>query len=87
MDDLSLVHEAEIEVNGDRYEVRVYCRQDGRHFAKTHFGTDDIIIHDGASLSEVLAKHEQLLPLAVCSRKMLHEYKEMPLNREPSGDS
>jgi hypothetical protein len=87
MDDMSLVHETEIEVSGDRYEVRVYCRQDGRHFARTSFAADDIIIHDGASLEEVLVKHEQLLPLAVSSRRMLQEYRGTALAHEDSGHS
>ena len=76
MKDLSLVHETDIEINGDSYAVKVYCRDDGRHFAKTHFGEDDIIIHDGSSLDEVLSKHEELLPLAVSSRKMVRELRQ-----------
>jgi hypothetical protein len=76
MKDLSLVHETDIEINGDSYAVKVYCRDDGRHFAKTHFDEDDIIIHDGSSLDEVLTKHEQLLPLAVSSRKMMRELRQ-----------
>jgi hypothetical protein len=87
MDDMSLVHETEIEVSGDRYEVRVYCRQDGRHFAKTRFGAADIIIHDGASLEEVLMKHEQLLPLAVSSRRMVQEYRGTAAAHDDSGNS
>lgn len=68
-----LVHESEMEVCGDRYQIRVFCRTDGRHFAKTYFGEDDIIINDGTSLEEVLDKHEKLLPLAINSRKILYE--------------
>lgn len=68
-----LVHEAEIEVHGDLYRVNVFCRNDGRHFAKTRFGEDDIIINDGASLEEVLEKHEKLLPLAISSRQMFQK--------------
>jgi hypothetical protein len=78
MDELDLVHETEIEVDGNRYQVLVYCRDDGRHFAKTHFGSDDIIINDGATLEEVLEKHQQLLPLAITSRQMLQQLRNVP---------
>jgi len=65
-----LVHESHIEVDGDRYNVLVYCRDDGRHFAKTHLGGEDIIINDGMTLEDVLLKHEHLLPLAISTRRM-----------------
>ena len=68
-----LVHESEIEILGDRYTINVFCRTDGRHFAKTRFGDDDIIINDGTSLEEVLDKHEKLLPLAISSRQIFHK--------------
>jgi hypothetical protein len=71
----TLVHESNIELHGDRYQIKVFCRADGRHFAKTHFGEDDIIINDGSSLEEALAKHEQLLPLAIKSRQVMQEFK------------
>ena len=68
-----LVHTTEIELNSDRFEILVYCRDDGRHFAKTCFGENDIIINDGHSLEEALAKHERLLPLAVTCRLLRQE--------------
>lgn len=74
MDIEILVHETEVEVLGDFYTVNVFCRNDGRHFAKTRFGDDDIIINDGASLEEVLDKHEKLLPLAISSRQMFNKF-------------
>ena len=74
MDNEILVHETEIEVHGDLYTVNVFCRNDGRHFAKTRFGEDDIIINDGGSLEEVLDKHEKLLPLAIPSRQMFNKF-------------
>lgn len=70
-----LVHRKEVELNGDRYEILVYCRDDGRFFARTSFGENDIIIHDGPSLESVLAKHEQVLSLAVSSRDVLQIVK------------
>jgi hypothetical protein len=73
-----LVHKSYIEHNGDSYQVLVYCRTDGRHFAKTHFGDDDIIINDGASLEEALARHNKLLPLAISSRKVMQEFRGFP---------
>jgi len=69
----TLVHTAEIELNGNRFEILVYCRDDGGHFAKTRFGENDIIINDGQSLEEALAKHERLLPLAVTCRLLKQE--------------
>ena len=70
-----LVHKSYIELHGDSYQVLVFCRGDGRHFAKTHFGDDDIIINDGASLEEALARHNKLLPLAISSRKVMQEFR------------
>ena len=74
-----LVHETEIELHGDCYQIMVYCRADGRHSARTHLGGNDIIINDGSSLEEVLEKHGNLLPLAITSRKIMQAYRRMPL--------
>lgn len=71
----TLVHRAEVELNGDRYEILVYSRDDGRFFARTSFAADDIIIHDGPTLEEVLARHEKVLSLAVSSRNVLQMVK------------
>ena len=87
MDDLRLVHTSEIEINGDQYEVRVYCRDDGKHFAKTHFGDGDYIINDGLSLAEVLSKNTKLLPLAVSSRQVLHDYRGVAPANQSTLDS
>lgn len=81
MEELRLVHQTEIEMNGDRYAVKVFCRTDGRHVAKTRFEDDDII-NDGDSLEEVLAKHESLLPLAISSRRMMKEFKGIANHQE-----
>lgn len=67
--DQELVHQTEIELDGDNYQIMVYCRKDGRHFAQTYFDDQDIIISDGMTLVEALGKHERLLPLAVSSRQ------------------
>lgn len=71
----TLVHEAHIDVDGERYQVLVFCRDDGRHFAKTHLGGEDIIINDGVTLEEVLKKHEQILPLAISTRRMRQQIR------------
>ncbi len=70
-----LVHKTDIVLYGDSYQIMVFCRADGRHFAKTHFSEGDIIINDGATLEEALAKHEKLLPLAISSRKVMHGFQ------------
>jgi hypothetical protein len=70
-----LVHKTEVELNGARYEILVYCRDDGRFFARTSFDENDIIIHDGPTLEEVLSKHEKVLSLAVTSRNVLQMVK------------
>lgn len=64
-----LVYTSEKMVDGENYKISVYCRLDGRHYAKTFLNDSDIIINDGTSLAEVLKKHEDLLPLAVTSHK------------------
>lgn len=84
MPEETLVHEMDIELHGDRYQIMVFCRADGRHFAKTHFGEDDIIINDGPSLAEALAKHEKLLPLAISSRQVLQEFRGYPKRHKKS---
>jgi hypothetical protein len=78
MPEETLVHESDVELHGDRYQIKVFCRANGHHFAKTRFAADDIIINDGASLEEALASHERLLPLAVRSRQVLQELRGNP---------
>jgi hypothetical protein len=78
MSEETLVHKTDIVLHGDTYQIMVFCRADGRHFAKTHFSEGDIIINDGSSLEEALAKHEKLLPLAISSRKVRHDFRGNP---------
>lgn len=68
-----LVHQKTVVIGGESYLISVYSRADGRHFARTYFSDFDVIINDGFSLQETLAKQEQLLPLAVNSRKLMRE--------------
>jgi hypothetical protein len=70
-----LVHQCRMEVTGQHYDVFVYRRPDGSHIAKTFFAPHDVIVNDGPSLDEVLAKHRLLLPLAVNSRQILQEFR------------
>jgi len=85
MPEETLVHESDIELHGDHYQIKVFCRANGRHFAKTRFAADDIIINDGPSLEEALASHERLLPLAVRSRQVLQELRGNPKRGKRSG--
>lgn len=73
MNGLMLVHETQVQVHDTEYEVKVFCRDDGRHFAKTSFSDTDVIINDGMTLDEVLNRHREILPLAVRSRSMALE--------------
>lgn len=68
-----LVHQSQLEIAGHRYEVCVYARNDGLHFAKTAFSLQDVVINDGLSLTHALEKHRNLLPLAIASRQMRAE--------------
>jgi hypothetical protein len=68
-----LVHKSIFHVAGQDYEVAVYTRPDGAHVAKTSFSPVDVIVNDGRSLDDVLAKHRRVLPLAVNSRQILRE--------------
>jgi len=74
MSDEELVHQTHMELDGNNYQIMVYCRKDGRHFAKTYFNDKDIIINDGLTMFDALTKHEKLLPLAVTSRQ-LNKYR------------
>jgi hypothetical protein len=74
----TLIYSSDIELHGDMFQIKVYCRSDGHHFAQTHLGNDDIIINDGFSLEEVLAKHQRLLPLALGTRKLNQSYRGFP---------
>ena len=57
---------------GRCYQVQVYRRLYAHmrcsHIARTTLGPDDDIITDGASVEEVLHKHQAILPLAILSR-------------------
>ncbi|HEY3306992.1 MAG TPA: hypothetical protein VGJ93_00925 [Desulfuromonadaceae bacterium] len=65
-----LVHKDHVIHEGKAYQILVYKSTSGRLFAETPLGIDDIIINDGASLEDVLEKHNNILPLAITSRKI-----------------
>lgn len=69
-----IVHQSIVEIDGHRYDICVYTRNDGLHFAKTIIAAQDIVINDGISLEHALEKHRNLLPLAIASRRMRAEH-------------
>ena len=71
----TLVHQTHIQIDDDSFHVQVFCRDDGRHFAKTHLGCGDIIINDGISLDDALCKHTELLPLAISTRRVRQQIR------------
>lgn len=70
MDNTQLVHQLICDFEGREYLIEVFSRPDGSHFARTVFSPQDVIISDGFSFEEALVKHQDLLPLAISSRKM-----------------
>ncbi len=68
-----LVHNSRLTVGDEAFEVSVFSRPGGSHFAKTVLAPGDVIINDGPTLEEALAKHQSLLPLAILSRRFLRE--------------
>jgi len=70
MDNTQLVHQLICDFEGREYLIEVFSRPDGSHFARTVFSPQDVIISDGFSFEDALVKHQDLLPLAIRSRKM-----------------
>jgi hypothetical protein len=70
-----LVHQCNLQIGDRDYEIAVYSRPDGNHVARTVLGPGDVIINDGITCEEVLAKHQRLLPLAINSRQILREFR------------
>lgn len=70
MDNVQLVQQLICDFEGSEYLIEVFSRPDGSHFARTMFSSQDVIISDGFSFEEALVKHQDLLPLAISSRKM-----------------
>ena len=70
MENSQLIQKITRAFEGKDYLIEVYLRADGSHFARTEFSPQDVIISDGFSLEEALHKHQDLLPLAIHSRKI-----------------
>ena len=70
-----LMRREHFEWEGEVYLVQVSRRPTGHsrssYIAVTVFGPDDCIIHDGASVAEVLQQQRMILPLAILSRAIL----------------
>lgn len=75
MDEEMLLHTSDLEVNGELFNIKIFCSTAGRFFAKTCLGEGDVIITDGPSLPEALKKHEDLLPLAIGTRELTQSYQ------------
>ena len=73
-----LLQSSELELNGEVFNIKVFCSAGGRFFAKTCLGEGDFIITDGPSLPEALKNHEDLLPLAVGTRELTQRYLGYP---------
>ena len=78
VDEETLLHSSELELNGERFHIKVFGSSAGRFFAKTCLGEGDVIITDGPSLPEALKKHEDLLPLAIGTRELTQSYLGFP---------
>jgi hypothetical protein len=72
------LHSSNLEVNGEVFNIKVFCGNAGRYFAKTCLSEDDVIITDGGSVPEALKKHEDLLPLAIGTRELTQSYLGFP---------
>lgn len=78
MDEEMLLHSSDLELNGEIFNIKVFCSSTGRFFAKSCLGEGDIIITDGPSVPEALKKHQDLLPLAVGTRELTQSYLGYP---------
>jgi hypothetical protein len=83
VDEEMLLQSSELEVNGESFNIKVFCSTAGRFFAKTCLGDGDVIITDGSTLPEALKKHEDLLPLAIGTRELTQSY--LGFSRRPKG--
>jgi hypothetical protein len=68
MDEPDSVLETSLQISGRSYEIRVFRRDNGRHYAMTRFSDKDTIVSDGNSIEDTLRVHSNCLPLAVGCR-------------------
>ena len=68
MNESDSILKTSLQISGRPYEIRVFRRDNGKHFAMTRFSEDDAIVSDGNTLEETLALHSDCLSLAVSCR-------------------
>ena len=68
MDEPDSILETSLQISGRSYEIRVFRRSNGKHFAMTRFSESDTIVSDGNSIEDTLRVHSSCLPLAVSCR-------------------
>jgi hypothetical protein len=68
MDGSESVLETSLQISGRPYEIEVFRRSNGKHFAMTRFSARDIIVSDGDSVMDTLRVHSSCLQLAVSCR-------------------
>jgi len=68
MDESDSILETSLQISGRPYEIKVFRRSNGRHFAMTRFSDSDVIVSDGHSIEDTLKIHSSCLPLAVGCR-------------------
>ena len=82
MDDGTIVHESELNVQGKAYSVQVCRRDNGKCFAITRFSECDAIINDGTSIEDTLERHLFSLPFAVGCRSLRFTHAGMTRSSE-----
>jgi len=68
MDESDSILETTLQISGRPYEIRVFRRSNGKHFAMTRFSDSDTIVSDGNSIEDTIRVHSSCLPLAVSCR-------------------
>src|SRR5690348_11588784 len=68
MDDTDTIYETSMEIAGKPFDIKIFRRCNGKHFAMTRFSDSDVIVSDGNTFEETLRAHAQCLPLAVDCR-------------------
>jgi hypothetical protein len=75
MDESGSILRTSLQISGRPYEIKVFRRNNGKHFAMTSFSDSDTIVSDGDSIEDTLRVHSSCLPLAVSCR---HKDEELP---------
>jgi hypothetical protein len=78
MDESDSILETSLQISGRPYEIKIFRRSNGRHFAMTRFSDRDIIVSDGHSIEDTLKIHSSCLPLAVGCRRKEIDPEETP---------